>query len=413
MKKVYKILFVILLIVLLKIVFQSEVFGVELWVYDQKGYQLSDGDEIKYNIQKDSQVKLYICFDVFDLHGWSVGTSGGYDETILKKEDWEQQSECQHGHENEFLFTGDISSAGEAKIVITCKSDVAFGIGDTKTVTLNLVVSNGTEEMLREELDSGYYETYLHGYDKNKLVNYIVNRSYRNYTNNDTKDHNLAKWIKSPQFSYNTKSFNWTNETLYQKLELQGLELECIAAEKSSYWNVGETWKFNYTFYYLPDSEKLIFAYSQNLIKDKNGEEFESGSGKISEEDYDTRIKNIEIRTINLTAKITGERSSSGDFDDILDKIKNYKKPSDLDSATSIKIENAASKVLTAITNVGIVASIIIIAVLGIKYMLGSLEEKAEFKKDMIPYLIGACLLFGVTAFVKIFMQWGEIISDL
>lgn len=100
-------------------------------------------------------------------------------------------------------------------------------------------------------------------------------------------------------------------------------------------------------------------------------------------------------------------------FEDILDKIDSYDKPSDLDDVTSNKIENATSKILTTITNVGIVVSIIIIAVLGIKYMLGSIEEKAEFKKDMIPYLIGACLLFGVTTFVKIFMQWGETISNL
>ena len=33
--------------------------------------------------------------------------------------------------------------------------------------------------------------------------------------------------------------------------------------------------------------------------------------------------------------------------------------------------------------------------VIGIKYMMGSAEEKAEYKKTMIPYLIGAVLLFA------------------
>ena len=36
-----------------------------------------------------------------------------------------------------------------------------------------------------------------------------------------------------------------------------------------------------------------------------------------------------------------------------------------------------------------------ILMVLGIKYMMGSAEEKAEYKKTMIPYLIGAVLLFA------------------
>ena len=33
--------------------------------------------------------------------------------------------------------------------------------------------------------------------------------------------------------------------------------------------------------------------------------------------------------------------------------------------------------------------------VLGVRYMMGSAEEKAEYKKVMIPYLIGAVLLFA------------------
>lgn len=33
--------------------------------------------------------------------------------------------------------------------------------------------------------------------------------------------------------------------------------------------------------------------------------------------------------------------------------------------------------------------------ILGIKYMLGSTEQKATYKKSMLPYLVGAVLLFG------------------
>ena len=33
--------------------------------------------------------------------------------------------------------------------------------------------------------------------------------------------------------------------------------------------------------------------------------------------------------------------------------------------------------------------------ILGIKYMLGSVEEKASYKKSMMPYLIGSVLIFG------------------
>ena len=59
------------------------------------------------------------------------------------------------------------------------------------------------------------------------------------------------------------------------------------------------------------------------------------------------------------------------------------------------------------------VFAILMLAILGIKYMLGSIEEKAEYKKDLIPYFIGAGLLFGITTIVKILQIFGERINNI
>lgn len=40
--------------------------------------------------------------------------------------------------------------------------------------------------------------------------------------------------------------------------------------------------------------------------------------------------------------------------------------------------------------------SVIVIAVISIKYMLGSVEDKAEYKKTMIPYVVGAVMVFSI-----------------
>ena len=61
-------------------------------------------------------------------------------------------------------------------------------------------------------------------------------------------------------------------------------------------------------------------------------------------------------------------------------------------------IKNIGSIILSGITGVGIVVSVVMVAILGVKYMLGSAEERAEYKKSMLPYLIGAILLFGASA---------------
>ena len=67
------------------------------------------------------------------------------------------------------------------------------------------------------------------------------------------------------------------------------------------------------------------------------------------------------------------------------------------DQNTNMQIAANAWSILTIIRNVGVVIAVIIILVIGIKYIMGSVEEKAEYKKTMMPYLIGAVLLLGAT----------------
>ena len=65
------------------------------------------------------------------------------------------------------------------------------------------------------------------------------------------------------------------------------------------------------------------------------------------------------------------------------------------------KIETVGGKIISVITTIGIVVAVIVLLVLGIKYMMGSASEKAEYKKTMIPYLVGAVLIFGASAIAK------------
>ena len=60
-------------------------------------------------------------------------------------------------------------------------------------------------------------------------------------------------------------------------------------------------------------------------------------------------------------------------------------------------ITTIGNKVMGIIHVVGTIAAFAIVMFLGIKYMMGSPEEKAEYKKTMIPYIIGAVLLFAAT----------------
>lgn len=64
-------------------------------------------------------------------------------------------------------------------------------------------------------------------------------------------------------------------------------------------------------------------------------------------------------------------------------------------------ITNVGGQIINIITTIGIVVAVVVLLILGIKYMIGSASEKAEYKKTMIPYLVGAVLIFGASAIAK------------
>ena len=76
----------------------------------------------------------------------------------------------------------------------------------------------------------------------------------------------------------------------------------------------------------------------------------------------------------------------------------------DSDAETG-KIIDFGKTAVTIMQTVGIVVAVVVLLVLGIKYMMGSAEEKAEYKKTMIPYVVGAVLIFAATTIVNIVYQ--------
>lgn len=59
---------------------------------------------------------------------------------------------------------------------------------------------------------------------------------------------------------------------------------------------------------------------------------------------------------------------------------------------------DTAGKVMGAIRNISIIAAVIILMVIGVKFMLGSTEEKAEYKKSLVPLIVGIVLVVAATS---------------
>ena len=78
-------------------------------------------------------------------------------------------------------------------------------------------------------------------------------------------------------------------------------------------------------------------------------------------------------------------------------------KPSSTNSVSgATQLEKIGNRIIGVVQIIGSVSSVVALIVIGIKYVTGSVEEKAEYKKTLKPYLIGAILLFGITNILAI-----------
>ncbi len=77
-------------------------------------------------------------------------------------------------------------------------------------------------------------------------------------------------------------------------------------------------------------------------------------------------------------------------------------KPNPIQGEDANLVTSRANNIVGIIVTVGVVIAAITLTILGIKYMIGSVEERAEYKKSMIPYLIGAIFLFATSTIVGI-----------
>ena len=69
---------------------------------------------------------------------------------------------------------------------------------------------------------------------------------------------------------------------------------------------------------------------------------------------------------------------------------------------SSPELNEQGGIILGIVSNVGIVVAVVAIMVMGIKFMLGSVEEKAQYKEHMKPYVIGVFMLFCIFAILRV-----------
>ena len=99
----------------------------------------------------------------------------------------------------------------------------------------------------------------------------------------------------------------------------------------------------------------------------------------------------VAILTILASAALASQEKT------VLDNIKDGGTTVDTES-----VQNFGKAIVSVVRVVGVIVAVVVLLILGIKYMVGSAEERAEYKKTMVPYIIGAVLIFASTTLVGV-----------
>ena len=70
-------------------------------------------------------------------------------------------------------------------------------------------------------------------------------------------------------------------------------------------------------------------------------------------------------------------------------------------STDTSEVNKIANTVINWLWIISIIVTIIVLMVIGLKYIIGSTQEKAEYKKSLIPLVVGALLIVFATTIVK------------
>ena len=104
----------------------------------------------------------------------------------------------------------------------------------------------------------------------------------------------------------------------------------------------------------------------------------------------------------SVTVYAEGEGGGGASVDTLITQMKNADISSGDGAGADNGIIKAINNILGLVQVAGTGVALIAVSLLGIKYMLASIEEKAEIKKYLIGAVIGGILVFGGTGIAKI-----------
>lgn len=114
--------------------------------------------------------------------------------------------------------------------------------------------------------------------------------------------------------------------------------------------------------------------------------------------------------TFQINESLATQTQDKDGLEEVQDAMKDVGRYSSYDARTT-GVGKVINNVIGIIQFVGSGIAIIVVSILGIRYLLASPNEKAEVKKMAMPIIIGCILLFGAVNLVGAIIEFSTVIK--
>lgn len=155
------------------------------------------------------------------------------------------------------------------------------------------------------------------------------------------------------------------------------------------------------------ECRNLLNDYYKNLGENKKHLWSVPNNGVLDEETIKDNVNNApalqSLRQHLEEARASEQPGLSEGVSDINDIVNGWNPKNAL--GNDEKLIQRVSVIASLIRTIGILVSIGTLMLMGIKYMLSSVEERARYKETMIPWTIGAVLVFAMTTIPSLLFE--------
>lgn len=172
--------------------------------------------------------------------------------------------------------------------------------------------------------------------------------------------------------------------------------------------NKAEDANINYLYKVEGEGKDKKLAKNTELIellkKAHNERREEEGLSKLEALHID---KEMNMAKYYAPDKNTSSASSGKSIDDVIEDAKNFigKAKDDIGTIEETSLQNFSNVFYNIFLTVGTAIAVIAGTIIGIKYMLGSVEEQADVKKMLVPYVVGCIVVFGSFGIWKLVIE--------